>query len=104
MLPRLRCAGLLGRVCAPDCEVLIGDPGQALGDAQVAGRSSPNDDLGGRDLHGARLASRQRVHTILTRHTAGLSRQGAVMAGGAAHDVLSVDELERPPDRARRHD
>ena len=76
MLPRLRCTGFVGRVCAPDCEVLIGDPGQGLGDAQMAVLASPNYHLRGRDLHCARLVFRQWVHTILTQHTAGLSRQG----------------------------
>ena len=90
-------------MCAPDCEVLIGDPGQGLGDAQIAVLTSPNYHLRARDLHFARLVFRQWVHTILAQHTAGLSRQGTEMAGGAAHDVLSVNELEHPPDRARRH-
>ena len=103
VLPRLGALVLLGRVCAPDCEVLIGDPGQGLGDAQIAVLTSPNYHLRARDLHFARLVFRQWVHTILTQHTAGLSRQGTEMAGGAAHDVLSMNELERPPDRARRH-
>ena len=54
--------------CAPECEVLIGDPGERLGDAQVAGRSSADHDLGRADRHEARLISGQWVHTILTRH------------------------------------
>ena len=55
----LRCSSLLRRACAPDCEVLIGDPGQGLGDAQVAGPSSPECHFLGRDLDHMRLICRE---------------------------------------------